>query len=98
MSNATGVRRPIRPRIRTGPIAQGIETGSVRFALRPRFALLTVRLSGGRYISHDADLSREEPGGMNVAYGDGSAGWYNWNECDLYYNSGHSYYWSEMSN
>ena len=62
----------------------------------PIWGDLTVRLSNGRYISHDADLSREEPGGMNVAYGDGSAGWYNWDQCDLYYNSGHSYYWSEV--
>jgi len=62
----------------------------------PLWGDLTV-FTGGIYIAHDAASTKNPPEGMNTAYGDGSAKWTNWIECDKFYETGQRYYWSEVS-
>lgn len=70
----------------------------VEAASYPLWGDLTIIKQSGLYLGHDAALTADPPEGMNAAYGDGSARWFNWSECDVYFQRGGSYYWSEISN
>jgi prepilin-type N-terminal cleavage/methylation domain-containing protein len=74
---------------------------SIELSTYPLWGDLCVRSAnagGDVYIGHDAASTTEPPTGMNAAYGDGSATWTPWNECDTYFQRGtQDYIWSELN-
>lgn len=74
---------------------------SIELTTYPLWGDLTVKSAsagGDVYIGHDAASISEPPSGMNTAYGDGSAFWTNWDECDTYFFRGtQDYIWSELN-
>ncbi|MFK7788318.1 MAG: type II secretion system protein [Phycisphaeraceae bacterium] len=63
----------------------------------PLWGDLTVDIGGASYLGHDASGTVNPPSGMNAAYGDGSAAWTSWDECDTYLGYlTQEYYWSKL--
>ncbi|MFK7789046.1 MAG: type II secretion system protein [Phycisphaeraceae bacterium] len=71
---------------------------SIELSSYPLWGDLCVVSGGSVYIGHDAANTSEPPSGMNAAYGDGSASWTPWAECDTYFQRGtQDYIWSEQN-